>query len=249
MKIFNGCVWLASLAIALIINTPSAAAHPGHSGHFSTEQILNPEFTITGLALAFVFGAIHALTPGHGKTLVSTYLVGSNSTFRHALLLSMVTTTTHTASIFLLGLVVLFASNYLLPEQLYFVFSLLSGIAICCIGFWQIESYFNPVPKHHHQHDNSITLGIAGGLTPCSEALALLLGAIALHKTIYGIELVFAFSLGLALVLAIVGLLTIYSQQWLKEFPQFNLMQTYLPLVGAIFISLIGLIITIKAIV
>ena len=249
MKISNGCVWLASWAIALTINTPSAAAHSGHGGHLLTEQILAPEFTITGLALAFIFGAIHALTPGHGKTIVSTYLIGSNSTFRHAFLLSIVTTITHTASIFLLGLVVLFASNYLLPEQLYYVFSLLSGVAICCIGFWQIESYFNPVHKHHHQHDNLITLGIAGGLTPCFEALALLLGAIALHKTIYGMELVFAFSLGLALVLAIIGLLVIYSQQWLDDLPQFNLMQTYLPLFSAIAISSIGLIIITKAIV
>ena len=158
-----------------------------------------------------------------------------------------------------MGLVVLFASHYLLPEQVYYIFSLLSGIAICTIGFWQIESYFNPQKKHHHHHhhiadDNVtfyslITLGIASGLIPCSEALILLLGAISLHRVIYGILLVAAFSLGLALILAVVGSIAVYCQQWLDRIPQFNTIQTHLPLVSAIAISIMGLILTTEAII
>ncbi len=155
----------------------------------------------------------------------------------------------------------LFASNYLLPEQLYFVFSLISGIAICCIGFWQLESYFNPTHHHHHHFDhkqttNLITLGMAGGLIPCSEAIVLLLGAIAipaegiaLHKITYGILLVLIFSLGLALVLTIIGAVAVYSRQWLDRLPQFNFMQTYLPLISAVAVSILGLIITTKTII
>ena len=255
-KLFNYCVWLASLAIAFTINTPSAYAHPGHGGHLLTEQIITPEFTIAGLILAFVFGAVHALTPGHGKTIVTAYLVGSNSTFWQALLLSIVTTLTHTFGVFLLGFVALFASSYLLPEQLYVVLSLLSGIAICFIGFWQLESYFNPVEEHHHHRTEDrlntqsiITLGIGGGLIPCSEALVLLLGAIAIDRLIYGICLVLAFSLGLALILLCISSIAIYCRQWLDLLPHFNFMQTYLPLLSAIAISTIGLILTTQAIV
>ena len=184
-KYLGGLLWLILFTLLFsLADTRPIYAHPGHYGHLLTQQILTPELTITGLTLAFGFGAVHALTPGHGKTIVTAYLVGSHATFWDALLLSIVTTITHTFSIFLLGLIVLFASNYLLPEQLYFVFSLISGIAICCIGFWQLESYFNPTHHHHHHFDhkqttNLITLGMAGGLIPCSEALVLLLGAIA----------------------------------------------------------------------
>ena len=230
-------------------------AHPGHGG-FLTEQILTPQLTFTGLVLAFVFGAIHGLTPGHGKTIVTAYLVGSNSTFWQALLLSLVTTLTHTFGVFLLGFVALFASSYLLPEQLYVVFSLLSGIAICFIGFWQLESYFNPVEEHHHHHAEDhlntrslITLGIGSGLIPCSEALVLLLGAIAIGRSMYGICLLLAFSLGLTLILLCISSIAIYCRQWFDLLPQVNFMQTYLPLLSAIAISIIGLILTTQAIV
>ena len=254
-KYLGGLLWLVLFTLLFFLaDTRPIYAHPGHGSHLLTQQILTPELTITGLTLAFGFGAVHALTPGHGKTIVTTYLIGSHATFWHALLLSIVTTITHTFSIFLLGLIVLFASNYLLPEQLYFVFSLISGIAICCIGFWQLESYFNPTHHHHHHFDrkqttNLITLGMAGGLIPCSEALILLLGAIALHKITYGILLVFIFSLGLAFVLSIIGAVAIYSRQWFDCLPQFNFMQTYLPLVSAVAISILGLIITTKTII
>lgn len=232
---------LGSFVVMSCLISESAFAHPGHGSHVLpnlAEQILTPQLTIVGLTLAFGFGAIHALTPGHGKAIVTSYLVGSNSTFLHALFLSVITTITHTISIFCLGLLVLLTSNYFLPEQLYFVLSLLSGISICIIGFWRLESYFNPVEEHHHHHINNndptakslFVLGIGSGLIPCSEALVLLLSAIALHREIYGILLVSAFSLGLALVLAVIGLVAVYCRQWLDKMPQFNSIQAYLTL-------------------
>ena len=249
-------VWLLLFVVVSFVTAFPAHAHPGHGGHFLTESILSPQLTIAGLILAFIFGAVHALTPGHGKTIVTAYLIGSNSTYWHALLLSIVTTITHTFGVFLLGFIALFASNYLLPEQLYVVLSLLSGIAICSIGFWQLESYFNPVEEHYHYHAEDplttrslTTLGIGNGLIPCSEALILLLGAIAIGRSLYGIWLVLAFSLGLALSLSSISLTAIYCRQWLERLPQFNFMQQYLPLFSAIAISIIGLILTTQAIV
>src|SRR5207247_9524137 len=54
------------------------------------------------LLLAFGLGAAHALTPGHGKTLVAAYLVGERGTAWHAVLLGLVTTLTHTSSVLVL---------------------------------------------------------------------------------------------------------------------------------------------------
>ncbi|MDJ0570603.1 MAG: sulfite exporter TauE/SafE family protein [Pleurocapsa sp. MO_192.B19] len=254
-------IWVFGLftTIFLLMTTEPAFAHPGHGNHLLpnlTEQILTPQLTITGLTLAFTFGAVHGLTPGHGKTIATAYLIGSNSTPLQTLGLSIVTTLTHTLGIFLLGLSILLASHYLLPEQLYYIFSLLSGIAICIIGFWQLESYFNPQDREHehHFHQSSIpqsliTLGVASGLIPCSEALILLLGAIALHRVIYGLELVAAFSLGLGLMLAIIGLIAVYCRQWLEYFPQFSNATRYFSLISAVTISIVGLILTTKALI
>ena len=63
------------------------------------------------LAVSFAWGAMHALTPGHGKTIVGAYLVGSRGTVRHALFLGLTTTITHTAGVLALGLVTLFAAQ------------------------------------------------------------------------------------------------------------------------------------------
>ena len=242
----------------ILITTEPAFAHPGHGNHLFpslTEQILTPQLTITGLTLACFFGAVHGLTPGHGKTIATAYLIGSNSTSLQALMLSVIVTLTHTLGIFLLGVVVLLASHYLLPEQLYYILSLLSGLAISIIGFWQLESYFNPADREHHHHSDEpsfkslIGIGIAGGLIPCSEALILLLGAIALHREIYGLELVAAFSLGLGLTLAVIGLIAVYCRQWLERLPRFHIVTTYFPLISAVAISIVGLVLTTEAII
>ena len=259
MKILSKLILLSGITLISFLFIPEPAlAHPGHGIHLSSfsEQILTPQLTITGLTLALLFGAVHGLTPGHGKTIATSYLVGSNSTLPQAFLLSIIVTLTHTVGIFALGLVVLLADRYLLPEQLYYIFSLLSGITISVIGFWQLESYFNPhhhdrEREHYHSHTEQtsslIALGIAGGLIPCSEVLILLLGAIALHRAVYGLELVAAFSLGLGITLVMVGAIAIYCRQWLDRFPRFNSMSTYLPLISAVLISLVGLILTTEA--
>ena len=79
-------------------------------------------------------GALHALEPGHGKTIVAAYLVGSKGTARHAFLLGLIVTVAHTASVFVLGAITLYASRYILPEQLYPWLGLLSGLTIAALG-------------------------------------------------------------------------------------------------------------------
>jgi ABC-type nickel/cobalt efflux system permease component RcnA len=70
---------------------------------------LTPGIALLGLLLAGFLGAVHALSPGHGKTVVGAYLVGSRGTPRHAAFLGLTVTVTHTAGVFALGLLTLFA--------------------------------------------------------------------------------------------------------------------------------------------
>lgn len=98
------------------------------------QQLTNPlSILLVGL-LAFGWGAAHALTPGHGKTLVAAYLVGSRGTVWHALFLGLTTTVTHTLGVFALGFITLFLSRFILPEQLFPWLGVASGLLVVGIG-------------------------------------------------------------------------------------------------------------------
>ena len=94
---------------------------------------------IVALALALVFGMVHALTPGHGKTMVAAYLAGTRGQARHALVLGATVTITHTAGVFALGIVTLSLSQFIVPEQLYPWLNLASGVMVVGIGAFAIR--------------------------------------------------------------------------------------------------------------
>jgi nickel/cobalt transporter (NicO) family protein len=112
----------------------------------------------------FVWGAMHALSPGHGKTIVGAYLMGTRATPRHALFLGLTTTITHTIGVFALGLLTLFASKYIAAEQLNPWLSVLSGLMVAAIGFNlllkrirtnQSAKLYQHNHSHHHDHVHS----------------------------------------------------------------------------------------------
>ena len=120
------------------------------------EQNLTPTLVVWGILFALAFGAIHALSPGHGKTMVAAYLVGTRGTPRHAVLLGLVVTITHTLGVFALGVALLFASRYILPEKLFPALSALSGLLIFGVGLWLLMSRWQGLygeHSHSHSHD------------------------------------------------------------------------------------------------
>jgi len=110
---------------------------------------------------AFGLGATHALSPGHGKTIVAAYLVGSRGTLKHAGLLGFVVTFTHTFTVFLLGLGVLFFQQYVVPEKIVPVLGAISGLSIVLVGAWLLYQRSkalmeNGHPRHHHHHSAEV---------------------------------------------------------------------------------------------
>lgn len=101
-------------------------------------QSLSPWFLFTAALIAIGLGGLHALEPGHGKTIVAAYLVGSKGTARHAILLGIIVTVSHTIGVFFLGAVTLYASRYIVPEQLYPWLGALSGITIAALGCYML---------------------------------------------------------------------------------------------------------------
>jgi len=210
---------------------------------------------------ALIWGSFHALSPGHGKTMISAYLVGTKATFKQAVALGLTTTITHTIGVFCFGLIAWLASQYILPEQLSPWLSLISGVVIFTIGFRLIRQrwhqakhhhdHSHPTSDHHHHHESNVAswqdifaLGISGGLVPCPAALVLLLSTIALGQIAYGLMLVLVFSVGLAVTLISLGALFIYGKHQFQKLPFAPISFQKLPLLGAIAITIGGIIIT-----
>ena len=122
-----------------------------HQGEISWGMML------AGLAVAFALGAVHAMSPGHGKTIVAAYLVGSRGTASHAIFLGGMVTFTHTITVFLLGLGTLFLSRYILPEKIVPVLGVISGVSIVWIGAILLYKRIQAARHmaHHHQHDHT----------------------------------------------------------------------------------------------
>jgi len=105
----------------------------GFASLVNIERLTVPVIALS-LILALGFGAIHALEPGHGKTLVAAYFVGVKGTARQAVALGLIVAATHTVGVLIIGLIALFGSQYILPERLYPYLSLASGLMILALG-------------------------------------------------------------------------------------------------------------------
>lgn len=117
---------------------------------------------LIALAVALGLGAFHALEPGHGKTLVAAYLVGARGTMKHAFLLGLIVTAAHTAGVYLLGAVTLYASQYIVPERLYPWLGVVSGVMIMGLGaVLLVRRYLDEdgLLSHHHADHAGRTQG------------------------------------------------------------------------------------------
>jgi ABC-type nickel/cobalt efflux system permease component RcnA len=271
-------------------------------------------FLLMAAAIAAVLGGFHALEPGHGKTLVAAYLVGSHGNARHAVMLGGIVTASHTVSVYALGLITLYASQWIMPEQLYPWLGMASGALVAGLGLTlfvrryiatkerSAGGHFHGGTFHYHAsdhrhehlatlhrhswwgghledgdrslahfgaHDHShddvdrvsatredlslrslLALGITGGIIPCPAALVVLLAALAIHRVLFGLFLIVAFSLGLAAVLIGFGLAMVYAGRFVSRFSGNGLLtQRWLPLASSAVITAVGVALTLQSLI
>jgi nickel/cobalt exporter len=229
------------------------------------------------LLAAFGWGAVHALSPGHGKAMVAAYLVGARGTARHAVALGLTVTVTHTIGVFALGAVALALSAYVLPEDLYPWLNLVSGLLVLGVGASVVRARVRRArtPAHHdhghdHHHDHTHThghghghhdhgdlrprallaMGASAGLIPCPSALVVLLGAVAQHQIGLGLVLIVAFSAGLAATLTGLGLLVVAAGRVSSRVSgvRAGRVLAVLPALSAVAIVAVGLALTAQAV-
>jgi len=222
---------------------------------------------LASLGAALFWGAAHALSPGHGKTIVTAYLVGQRGTPRHAALLGLIVTVTHTIGVFALGLVTLALSQFIVPDRLYPWLNLGSGVLVVGIGasvFWarfrHRRAHRHGHHHHHHHHApgtesgegpswrSLLAVGVSGGLLPCPSALVVLLAAISLHRVGFGLLLILAFSAGLALSITGVGLVAVLARRAFRRLSFDGPLVRLLPAASALVILAAGLAMTVRAV-
>ncbi len=261
---------------------------------------------LLALLVAFLLGAYHALSPGHGKTLTAAYLVGEQAGVGQAVALAAIVTFTHTFSIALLALGVLLVFGRQVPPWILPYLGAGAGAVITVVGLhmlWRGAGHHshdgydhhshhhshdhnhdhshdhNPDHSHNHDHQHSndgldhhshdgqdqgidgnhglnadssslwrlLTVGISGGLVPCPTALVVLLASLAIGRTLFGLALVASFSLGLASVLAIIGVLVVRAKSWLAKRVSRDRWTRILPRASGLVISIVGLALVLQA--
>jgi ABC-type nickel/cobalt efflux system permease component RcnA len=205
------------------------------------------------LLAAFGWGALHALSPGHGKTMVAAYLVGTHGTTRDAVALGAVVTATHTAGVVALGLVALGLSAWVLPEQLYPWLTLVSGLMVVGVGIAVLRRRARRHHHHHHDHDHLhrrslLAMGASAGLIPCPSALVVLLGAVSQHRIGLGLVLIVAFSAGLAATLTGLGVAVVHAGKALARLPVPQRLASAVPALSAALIVVVGVALTVQAV-
>ncbi len=244
-------------------------------------NLSDPLVLFGAVLLAIGLGALHALEPGHGKTLLAISLVGARATVSQAAILAAALTVAHTIGVLIFGVVVLTLARYIVPEALYPWIALLSGVFVALLGARALAREISrrrsphdhdhghahahgPGEHHHHDHDDAgfseavhahshlipgtapisfrsaIIAASTGNVAPCPAALVVLLAAIATHRIGWGLVLIVAFSIGLALTLTLLGVAVVRGAAWLTRRPQFDRLARHAPLVTAAAISVIG---------
>jgi nickel/cobalt transporter (NicO) family protein len=244
-----------ALRLGKSLQAPDRVADAGFA-HLIGRGRLGIWVVLGSLAAALFWGAAHALSPGHGKTIITAYLVGQRGTPRHAALLGLIVTATHTAGVFALGLVTLLLSRFIVPERLYPWLNLASGMLVVAIGASVLTARWSHrrSHSHHHRHEHVhisgrslLAVGVSGGLLPCPSALVVLLAAISLHRVAYGMVLIVAFSFGLAASITGIGLLSVLAKRAFRRVSFEGSLIRVLPALSALVILVAGIAMTARA--
>ncbi len=221
------------------------------------------------LVLSALFGAAHAFTPGHGKTMVAAYLVGERGTVWHAVTLGVTTTAAHTGSVILVAVILFFIyQNSPPPADVQGWLMMTGGLFIFAVGGWLfVQRMRNRADHvhvfgadHTHGPDGTVTflapkegpksnfgwlrvvlLGLGGGIIPCWDAVMMLLLAMAQGQIGLAIPLLIAFSVGLAVVVILLGLAVVgVTRIGGKRFGDARWFR-YLPVASALLLTVVGI--------
>lgn len=223
------------------------------------------EFLYT-LPAVIGLGALHSLEPGHGKGVITAYLISSGAKIKDAIGIGLISALAHTLSITLIALSASSAVKLIVPENLIHWFQLISGIVVIYIGlniltqrffdYQEAKDKSNRILEcnqghcnHHHHHSephsvpssasNLFLTGFFTGIVPCPSALAILLAAVSADKIPLGLGLVAAFSIGGAITMVAIAVFVVRASYTMKKLEQWNVVNR-LAIISSFLIIFLG---------
>jgi len=234
----------------------------------------SPTADTFGLAalLAAGLGALHALSPGHGKTLVAGLLIGAHGSVPQAIRLALLVAVSHTVGVLLLGMVVLGASELLLPQGVVGALALGAALLVVGLGIYLVirgigswresraAGRHGAAGLHPHPHrafrlsiGHQVSLGLVGGLVPSGSALVVLLAAVILDQLVLGLAVIAGFGVGMGAVLAAVGAAVVLVRRRAETLPgaghgRLATILSALPAASGLAVLLAGLLLSLQTI-
>lgn len=218
------------------------------------------------LPVVIGLGALHSLEPGHGKGVITAYLISSGAKIKDAIGIGLISALAHTLSITLIAISATSAVKVLVPENLIHWLQFISGIVVIYIGLSIIIKRFfdyhetkhktyrahesdnctSHCTHHHLEHDcvpssrSSLFLtGFFIGIVPCPSALAILLAAVSADRIPLGLGLVGAFSIGGAITMIAIAVFVVRASQTMKKLEQWQVVNR-LAMVSSLLIIFLG---------
>ena len=203
--------------------------------------------------ISFLYGILHSIGPGHGKTLIASFFLKEKHPLKKSLLLSGIVSIIHSGSAIILSFLLYFVLTgikgmFKIKLQSYFMAT--SGILIIIIGilflilkiFHKDEINSKSLPKNR----NLILIGLSAGIVPCPVALMIMLLTISKNIIFIGLLSVFSISMGMFFLLTIIGLISIKSRDGIifvsgKITKNNEIISTVIEYMSIIFIILIGI--------
>lgn len=207
---------------------------------------------------SFFYGVLHAIGPGHGKSLVSSYLLQSDESIQKGLALSVAIGFVHTFSSFILVLSIFSVINLMAPKELTQIESIttqISAIIIIAIGLTLLYKKIKNSNKRYHfsatphnscgclacknQTNEDIAIVLASGIIPCPGVVTIFIFCISLNAIYVGFLSAFFVSVGMSIVIFAVSYISIKSKQKISNNRKLTAILEYFSL---IFIILLGII-------
>ncbi len=223
------------------------------------------------LSAAMGLGALHSLEPGHGKGVISAYLIATRGKAKDALIMGVLSAVTHTFSIVLLSLAASSFMQWLVPEKIADWIEWTAGLLITAIGLHMMYRYFRPsvivlgklfqtnrteACEHHGHHHRThevpaslprlAAIGFLTGIIPCPSAMAIFLASLGADNLRLGVLLVAAFSLGGAVTMSAIGILIVSTGAAIKSLDTVRFTRS-LTLISSCFILGIGLFVLLQS--
>ncbi|MGH2710970.1 MAG: nickel/cobalt transporter [Actinomycetota bacterium] len=242
---------------ASVTDEPVTPAENGGAalGDLVTRRSLSVWTVLLAFAIAMAVGALHAIAPGHGKTIIAAHLAGRSARTRDAVGVGLAVAAMHTATVLSIGVVLLIASQSFPVDRLYPWLGVVAGGAAVLLGGAQLIARLRASHEHEqHSHPDVaplskrglVALAVSGGILPSPSAVLVLLGSFTVGRAAYGLGLVAAFGIGLAASLTVVGMLAVRARNLAER----HLSQRFtraVPIVGAGSIATMGIVIAATA--